>query len=86
MQDFQNPILTFPTHSIFRMYLQVNQRRRIVQKDGGASSNMVGLLKRTDLKECALPSHSTDQSHIITATFTIKSRARRCSVHGSIAF
>ena len=29
------------------------------------------ILKRTDLKECALPSHSTAQSHITTATFAI---------------
>ena len=31
------------------------------------------ILKRTDLKECALPGQSTAQSHIITATFAIKS-------------
>ena len=44
------------------------------------------ILKRTDLKECALPSHSTAQSHITTATLAIKSRAIHCSGHGSIAF
>ena len=46
----------------------------------------VQILKRLSPQECAIPSHSTAQSHIITATFAIKSRARRCSKHGFIAF
>ena len=46
----------------------------------------VQILKRNSPQECALPSHSTAQSHIITSTFAIKSRARCCSKHGSIEF
>ena len=46
----------------------------------------VQILKRNSPQECAIPSHSTAQSHIITATFAVKSRARRCSRHGFIAF
>ena len=46
----------------------------------------VQILKRNSPQECALPSHSIAQSHIITATFAGKSRARRCSKHGFIAF
>ena len=45
----------------------------------------VQILKRNSPQECALPSHSTAQRHIITATFAVKSRARRCSKHESIA-
>ena len=44
------------------------------------------ILKRNSPQECALPSNSTSQSHRITATFAVKSRARCCSKHGSIAF
>ena len=46
----------------------------------------IKILKRNNPKECAMSNQSTAQSHIITATFAKKSRARHCSKHGFIAF
>ena len=46
----------------------------------------IHISKRKKPKECAISSHSTAQSQIITATLAIKSRARHCSKHGFIAF
>ena len=39
----------------------------------------IHISKRNKPKECAISSHSTAQSQIITATLAIKSRARHCS-------
>ena len=48
------------------------------------SLRRIQILKRNNSKWYVIPSHS--HSNIITAIFTIKSRARHCSKHGFIAF
>ena len=50
------------------------------------SPRRIKIFKRNNPKQFVIPSHSAAHSHIITAVFTIKSRARHCSKHGFIAF
>ena len=50
------------------------------------SRRKIQSFKRHNPKEFAIPSHGADHSHIITATFAVKSRARHRLKHGFIAF